>query len=120
MSSPGKSCATQSWIIHERRYHLAEKIPNEGGLASAVLPDQHDQRLGAKVGVIEGGGGERVVLVLLLKREEHLLVEDLHLVDHALVVPLAPAPVLAAPPHPLGDPPGEGGELGDGQEEAES
>ena len=101
MSSPGKSCAIQQCcIVHQRRYHLAEKIPNEGGLASAVLPDQHDERLGAKVGVIEGGGVERVVLVLLLQGKEHLLVEDLHLVDHALVVPLAPAPVLAAPPHP--------------------
>ena len=89
--------------------HLAKKISNERGFASAVLPNKHHQRLRPKISVVEGGGVEGVVAVLLLEGEEHLLVEDLHLVDHPLVVPLPPAPVLAPLPHPLWDPAREGG-----------
>ena len=84
--------------------HLTKKVSNERGLASAVLPDQHHQRLCPEISVVEGGRVEGVVAVLFLKGEEHLLVEDLHLVDHPLVVPLPPAPVLAPLPHPLWDP----------------
>merc|ERR1719266_1255587 len=82
---PGKSCSRNNTIsvrVHDsdepvcgwlRSYSdarevLFQKVPDEGGLACAVLPHQHHHWLCIKVRVVQGRGVEIMELVFLLKR----------------------------------------------------